>query len=712
MTFNLPNRDGRKWAQPNYSDLFGIVARTKNINFDDAGYLTVARRSRSIYDADQDADFGHAVSIIYWPYISATLDEYYVITNSGKGFIVDGSTLAVVKDTNTYVPTFDNLGRSDMEAFGAFVYASAEDGLHKFVGNEFAPSGWSAGTIGTADNGGGGPLCLFVNKNMLAWGDGNTVKLYTSGDSLSVTLTLPTQYWVTSIAWSNNYLYIGTRHRSNGEAHLFTWDGADTTWNNSYGVGTHRIDCVKPYKDSVALVTSEGQLLKFNGGAFGTLGNLPIHYKNLDWDVHGGGGGTSARIGRVLHRGMVVEGEQIFINLSGLINHSTNDTMTPRHLNDFPSGIWCYDPDIGLYHRSSLTGDLKLKTDVVTTGNVNLGTDIITVSGQTVPPTGTPVIYDDGSAGAGTLIAPLKFREKYYVIYVSNTTMKLASTKALADAGTALDLTATGNDLQYFIFLPNRDFGGSANSTNGAICLLKKGTDPGPIASDGRGIIFSGYAGKTTTDLVSVLNVTAEKQENRGHVVTVKLPATKITDDFLNLTVKYKGVKTAEDTIRVKFRVAERDDDMKFLNSANTQTATWTDANTFTTTADLSLAEVGDEIEFARGTGAGYTVHISSLSESSGTWTVNIDENIQGLTAGDTSLFYIDNWEYVGAVTTADNSIFTNKNADTYTSDAGAKTFSVDKKGEWVQFKIELRGEDVALYDLLINNKAFREFTT
>lgn len=711
---NLPNRETRMWAQPNNSDLFGTVSLTKNIDFDKAGYLSLAKRSRAIYDGSDDANFGHPVSITRYTGAAGTTDIYYVITNSGKGYIVNGSTFVTTEDTGSDVPTFDNLGRSDGVVWQSLLYVSAETAIHRAAGTGASTILWDSGSFGTLSNGGGGPLCVFVNKNALAVGDGNTVKLYSGAypsESLLVTLTLPSEYWVTSMAWSNNYLFIGTRHRGNDNAHLFVWDGADTTWNNSFSVGTHRIDSVVAFEDSVALITSEGQLLRFNGGGFSELANLPIYFKGFEWDVTGAGGGSTARLGRVLHRGMVVEGGIIFINLSGLINQSTNDATAAQHLQDFPSGIWCYDPDVGIYQRYTLTGDARSKTNVVTTANVATGTGIITVAGATVPATGTPVLYDDGTGGSGTLLAPLTFRSKYYVIRLTDTTMKLATTYANAIAGTAITLTATGNDLQYFVFIPNRDFGGSMNSVNGAVCLLKKGPDPGAVASDGQRLMFSGFAGETTTDLVSVLNVAADSQENRGWIVTPKVLSARITDNFSNLTVKYKGIKTAEDLIRVKYRNIERFDSLTEGTSLLAKTATWVDESSFTTTADLSSAEVGDEIEFGRGTGAGYIVHILTLVNNSGTWTVTLAEDVQNVTAADTALFYISNWEKAGDVTTSDNGIFTTNNSDTYDGEGGSKTFAFNKKGEWVQFKIELRGEDVSIYDILINNKTFADFT-
>jgi hypothetical protein len=68
-------------------------------------------------------------------------------------------------------------------------------------------------------------------------------------------------------------------------------------------------------------------------------------------------------------------------------------------------------------------------------------TDIITVSSTTNYTTGTPVTVTT----TGTLPAGLATETIYYVINVSSTTIKLATTAANATAGTAIDITSTGS---------------------------------------------------------------------------------------------------------------------------------------------------------------------------------------------------------------------------------------------------------------------------
>ncbi len=67
-------------------------------------------------------------------------------------------------------------------------------------------------------------------------------------------------------------------------------------------------------------------------------------------------------------------------------------------------------------------------------------TDVCTASGFTVPSTGTAVVLTT----TGTLPAGLSTATTYFIIYVSDSTFKLATTITNADAGTAIDITDAG----------------------------------------------------------------------------------------------------------------------------------------------------------------------------------------------------------------------------------------------------------------------------
>jgi len=90
------------------------------------------------------------------------------------------------------------------------------------------------------------------------------------------------------------------------------------------------------------------------------------------------------------------------------------------------------------------------------TGAVNTSTDIITLSDASQFPTGTTIKF----ASTGTLPAPLAVGTTYYSIYMSPTTIKVASSLANAQAGIGIDITATGSGTHTILLsyvIGNRD---------------------------------------------------------------------------------------------------------------------------------------------------------------------------------------------------------------------------------------------------------------
>jgi hypothetical protein len=86
----------------------------------------------------------------------------------------------------------------------------------------------------------------------------------------------------------------------------------------------------------------------------------------------------------------------------------------------------------------------------IPTAGVTIAADTITYTGHGIN-TGDRVKYY--KVGAGTAITGLVDATVYYAIKVDANTFKVASSAANATAGTAIDLTGTGNNAQYFDLL-------------------------------------------------------------------------------------------------------------------------------------------------------------------------------------------------------------------------------------------------------------------
>ena len=178
--------------------------------------------------------------------------------------------LDVSKDTLTGFPTFDLGGENDATEFSSDDYLTNDTTLYK--------RGTSWTTVSSVSS--GETLCVFENLNQLAISNANLVYLINTSDVLQNTLTLPNQYYITKMAGNKNKLYMSTYNYLNQNAILFEWDGLSSEANNGYRVDAHTIYAVVPYKDGVACVTSDGELLYGNGG-FQVLDRFPIYYKNV-----------------------------------------------------------------------------------------------------------------------------------------------------------------------------------------------------------------------------------------------------------------------------------------------------------------------------------------------------------------------------------------------------------------------------------------------
>lgn len=683
MPFKIPQSD-KKFKQDNSSDRKGNIHQTKNISFDEKGYLKLSDKTRTFATSATLTD----LCATSWPYISG-----FVKDASGTNIGVLGTKniywsdyntpLNFVKDTDSGFPTLETGGRNAGIEFSSDIYIVNNSTVFKKAG-----STWSTASTTNAES-----ICLFENLNQLAVGNENEVELYNTSDVLQNTLSLPPDYVVTKMAWNRNKLAIATINTENNRALLFIWDGLGSDAESGTPIPKGlAIYSVAAYKDGWAVITSAGELLYFNGG-FQVLDRLPIYYTKYDFDATTSSTPISCN---VFPNAMITDGEYIYIGLSNLLAQSGNSN-TPRRLQDFPGGIWCYDPEVGLHHRYSIDTSLTLTTSAIATTSVDTSTDIITVAGVTVQETGTPVFYYNGvSNGAETSSAtPLKHGEKYYTIYQSDTTLKLAETYADAIANTAINLTGTGNNAQFLEFVKLDMFSDDA-CTIGALMLLDHDFQNEEAPSRFGRLLIGGSARQDDGTEIAILASVVTDQENRGYFITPRLESDNIEDTWQKLYIKHEPLINAEDKIVVKYRTSKTTlFDYETYNIANVSTTVWVDSNTYTTTVDLSDIVVGNEVSIYRAKGCGVTAHITAISENAGTYTVTIDEDVPDVTAGDILNVYYNNWIKLEEFTSSSP-----------TNSAGFAEITVGDTSKWIQFKVELRGSDVTIEELQVSNQA------
>lgn len=633
-----------QWKQTNSGEVFGSLHATRNIDFDDAGYLKLARKSTAILN--NTSNLGSISSI---QYVSpASNAGYYLMTSDRPFRYITGTTAT---DLNT--SGLSGGSTYDGVAWQGKWYYTQDTAFRNYDGSSVSAA---LGSLTTLES---HPMCVVEHLNQLAIGNGNTILFYDTSHTLisASTITLGSIYSVKWIVWKNNTIFIGTKNKMGGKAMMFVATGSSTSVDAGYQVDGNWLFSGCTYKSTIACVSSNGELLEFNGGGFNRLAQFPVFSKKYSWYS-----GTGFVNGRMSHRGMVADGDNIFLNIDGAVGNSNYYT------NDMPSGLWQFDPSVGLYHKAG-NGFNKLYS--LTASSIDTATGIFTVSSYTSP-TGTMVGY---SGDAGGLIT----QSYYFIIRLSSTTFKLATSYNNAIAGTSIQIPTAGAS-SIFYFQENDEAGRVVGYNQPAsIQLISDLDDTSQLLQMTRGGILYGNRQVSTDTLASQYPTfaTLTKGFNIGSFITQKIFSQGLSDSWNKIFVKVKNLNEGCDKVIVKYRTRN----VSSLPIVSTTIpAIWVTATQFTTTKNLTGLSVGDEFEFIDGRCSGYNVHITSLDYNGNTftWTVGIDETLPNVVAGDKSYFVADNWtKYL-----------------TSTSDSTDGIASSDSitHSKWIQLKVELRG--------------------
>jgi len=365
----------RKWSQNNSGEVFGMLHATKNINFDKEGYAQLAKRPTALIYGVSNFE-----TLVSCTYIKASSNSgYYSMTAARPfSFNLDGAA-----PTDLYNATgrlgdiqFDGVAWNDMW------YISQSTSYSKLA---VAAGTWTANL---------GPLSAPTSEAQdILYASGKTLtisvlattilsKIYNSSDVLVQIITLPSNFEVRWIRYNHQRIYVGTKNITGGDAVMFVCsDATATSAEDAWPVPANWMFSGIAYKSSIVTITSRGQLLRFNGGGWDELANLPVYFSNYSWFQ-----GTGYVNGRVEQRGMGTDGNIIYINLDGYIGDNN------IYLDNQPSGLWVYDPNIGLSHKGGYSND-KYQTISITQGSTNTTTDVMTAGATYTALTGVRVWY-------------------------------------------------------------------------------------------------------------------------------------------------------------------------------------------------------------------------------------------------------------------------------------------------------------------------------
>ena len=218
---SIPNKQSKRYSVNLSTDLFGNLARVRNMDFNRPGYMALARKPNVLYTETDDVDFETPLAIL------SDDSDFYVITSEDTFSVDVQLTDRSVSKLQTGTPPTNSFA-SDGVFFNGELHVSDAGGVHSLA------SGTWASDITGLNTSYPHPLCVSEHQQYLAVGNGNTVALYNTSYALQTTLTIPSDHVVTWIRWRANILWVGTRNINGGEAKVFLWNGSGTAAQSGY----------------------------------------------------------------------------------------------------------------------------------------------------------------------------------------------------------------------------------------------------------------------------------------------------------------------------------------------------------------------------------------------------------------------------------------------------------------------------------------------
>lgn len=663
MSSKFPQNDKRIIVTNGKSAFGNTISYSKNLNLDDEGYIKLSAPMCLISSSEDDANLDLPIDI--FSYGSTT---FKVITGDRLFNFSLGSLGAPSEDTGLTSPATET---RVVQWKGGNWFINGDD-VYDYTG----ASGTTVYTSRINDF--LEYIELFTNRNSLVGASAdNIVKQYNTSFANTTDLTIPENFTITGLAYSNNFMGVATRQSKNrGNAYFFTWDGATTSANNGYPVNDPYILDIAAYKSSWVLLTSAGELLYFNGGGFETLGTLPV-YDTGDQLVDLGPN-NSISFGKILD----VDGDVIYLNFPSLPEISLD---RKPHKPYFSAGVYCYDPANSLYHRHAPSYSEYRSENWTSSSNV------LTLGEAHYLETGDEIWSNTTSGG-------LTEERTYYAIKLSDTTISLADTYADALANTVVSVTDTTIGL---FSVKRKDYGVEAITIQGT-GLVKRERAHNGFYNSGAIPFFMGAAMRpndVTSGRVTALNTLIPAMSNRGYFVTGKYQTDSLEDMWQAVAIKYSKL-SPQSSIVVKAKTTPFDpivvgDETLYNDSYSGPSVTW-DASglVFETTADLSTAEVGDQVHIFDGAGAGQMVHIKEINLVGSTYQITVDEKVRGIISNAKSCVSIDRYKKLGTITAADTD--------------GVKRLPLGAPAESAEILVEMRGVGVKISELSMINKTNR----
>jgi hypothetical protein len=345
MTIEIPKN--KILQTTGVSEILGDVVETFNLDLSsNYGAIRTTRMKRVIDSSEGDVASGIDVAVAFEKFN----DDYYFVTDD---FVYKGGDVLsddFIREQGIARPTGEtSTSISDLAVFNNKLYVSGNNEIMTKA-TTGSNDGWSTPITSGVTT--GSPHLMEIYGDLLYFTDNFVeVKSITTANALNTTtstidLGLDNSQWtITMLKASKDRLWIGLLNTVTGKGRVYQWDGETENTPTDYveldsGVMSGTIFNNIPY-----IFDANGKLMAYNVGSFKEVARVfkktHVTFSGADTLVNGRfihpNGMTVTDFGTIL----------IFFSNEITILNTENKEYT------IPSGIYEYDPNIGLYHKYS-----------------------------------------------------------------------------------------------------------------------------------------------------------------------------------------------------------------------------------------------------------------------------------------------------------------------------------------------------------------------
>lgn len=331
------------WTQENRGDNSGTLWSSFNLDLTrELGKTKVS--PRMVITTNNITDLGTAVNFKIFNSKIWTVAGSYVFKTANVR-----TETAFAKDAIASTPTVCSSDTSDIEVYNSKLFVATDATLVYTDG-----ASWSTATNGTTSASVFHKLIAFRKQNRMYLTDAITIysltgTTLTKSGNFTYTLNLSQAGLVfTTILQTDDFLWLLTTSSIGDLGYVIVWDGITQDVASKIVPLDSRGAVAGIVKDGTPyIMTVDAKLQYYNGNAFvdAPNGRLPASLTKYLKNPF-----TSVSTRWIHPNGITLVDGRINI----LVNNENFDNGTTINEN-FPSGIWEYDPTIGWYHKSSLS---------------------------------------------------------------------------------------------------------------------------------------------------------------------------------------------------------------------------------------------------------------------------------------------------------------------------------------------------------------------